>query len=566
VQSLARNEHLEYSHIPATIMTNSDDINETNKLPKSDVCSLTVLSLIGFIDAVSYMSVAPSLIFYVNSLEGTKEQYGVIMSIFSFSSFLMKPVYGKWVDSTGNKYKIPFIASFSTAMFGHLIYFVAILLPTSSNSGYNMGVMALVLGRFFAGMGAANNALGFSYIATVIPHDRQTTINVLLSMTRIVGMTFGPFVNMFLGKIDTEMHLPGTNLTIPLNPYNSVGLFLAMGQLLVLSIALVFFNEPDSAKKKDMISNGSKAGMTQFWEVISCVEILVPMLIIFVINCNFQLVETAFPPATAHGLGWGPVQTSTVMGINAFMMFFLMAFVMLLSMKKVSDTLLVLIGSLLGMAGGYLMWDLWKFQAPVWHFVLPIVISVAGFPFIASSNRSNFTKAVKSKPELESAQSMMQAIMSMGASVGGFIAPSFVATFVMRSPEDVNSNKDKRELTLFALYVPISSALCILGLWYESVVSKHNSKKAQEEEGLLASEGTSLVQKSREKHRSSVIEIKQEFSRRNECNRRTSTELMGVACPFENSDEMKIRDELWHQKKEWQEIHNMSTMEEDTQQ
>jgi phosphatidylserine synthase len=55
------------------------------------VRTLIVLSLVGLIDAISYMAVAPSLIFYVQELGGTKEQYGLIMSAFSFCSFCLKP-------------------------------------------------------------------------------------------------------------------------------------------------------------------------------------------------------------------------------------------------------------------------------------------------------------------------------------------------------------------------------------------------------------------------------------------------------------------------------------------
>jgi MFS family permease len=53
--------------------------------------TLVVLAMIGLIDAISYMAVAPSLIFYVNELGGSKEQYGLIMSAFSFTSFCLKP-------------------------------------------------------------------------------------------------------------------------------------------------------------------------------------------------------------------------------------------------------------------------------------------------------------------------------------------------------------------------------------------------------------------------------------------------------------------------------------------
>lgn len=55
------------------------------------VHTLIVLSLIGLIDAISYMAVAPSLVFYVDQLGGSKEQYGLIMSVFSLSSFCLKP-------------------------------------------------------------------------------------------------------------------------------------------------------------------------------------------------------------------------------------------------------------------------------------------------------------------------------------------------------------------------------------------------------------------------------------------------------------------------------------------
>ncbi len=268
-------------------MSDVDGHKSGTKVERSVICSLAVLSLINLIDAISYMAVAPSLVFYVDDLGGTKEQYGLIMSTFSFASFCFKPIYGRWVDASGNKYKIPFLVSFAGAIFGNLVYFAAILLPVGS-----VGVYALLAGRFFAGMGAANNALGFSYIATVIPHDQQTTINVLLTMMRIVGMTMGPLVNFFLGEIDTTIHIG--NITIPMNPYNSVGLLVAGGQLLVLVVALIVFIEPPEKVANVHSTNSTSteeksAGMKEFWKALWCVEIVIPLIIVFVVNCNFQL-------------------------------------------------------------------------------------------------------------------------------------------------------------------------------------------------------------------------------------------------------------------------------------
>ena len=273
-------------------------------------------------------------------------------------------------------------------------------------------------------------------------------------------------------------------------------------------------------------------------------------------------IETAFPPATAHGLGWGPVQTSTVMGANSVLLFVLMVLVMFLSVKKIHDSALVITGNCIWLIGGALMYFLWTYQAPVSHFVVPIMVTVSGFPFIASANRSNYTKAVKKKPDLEAFQSMMQAIMSMGASVGGFVAPAFVATFVLRSPEEVDASTDKHELNPIALYVPVTCAICIAALVYEWMTREEEDKfeDAIEEEAELTmpTEKSGLMKKGRiSKRRSTALEIAQEFSRRTEANRRQSVEIMGVACPYESSDEHNLREKMWHDKKEWDEIHRL---------
>ena len=48
---------------------------------------LVALALIQLVDAISYMVVAPSIIFYVLQVGGTMDQYGLILSSFSFASF-----------------------------------------------------------------------------------------------------------------------------------------------------------------------------------------------------------------------------------------------------------------------------------------------------------------------------------------------------------------------------------------------------------------------------------------------------------------------------------------------
>lgn len=229
-----------------------------------------------------------------------------------YSSF---SVYGVWVDKSGNKYRNPYALSFLLAIVGNLLYFFTVLLPGS------ISVWSLLVARALAGGGAANNALGYAFIATAIPHDKQTTINVVLTMTRILGMSLGPIVNYGIAEIETEIQIFG--VTVPMTPTNSVGLVVAAGNLFVLLVTLTFLEEPPT-QTKEPSTRAQSAKWHEILGTICTLEIMLPLFIIFVANCNFQLIETAFPPASAHALGWGPVQTSAVLGSNSFLMFFWM--------------------------------------------------------------------------------------------------------------------------------------------------------------------------------------------------------------------------------------------------
>jgi MFS family permease len=121
---------------------------------------IVALSVVGLVDAISYMVVAPSIVFYVLELGGTKEQYGVILSAFSFASFCAKPFLGNWCDRIG--FKIPYIFSLSIAASGGLVYLLASL------AHGNVAVAMVLIGRLLGGVGAASSALGFAYLAKVV--------------------------------------------------------------------------------------------------------------------------------------------------------------------------------------------------------------------------------------------------------------------------------------------------------------------------------------------------------------------------------------------------------------
>jgi MFS family permease len=247
------------------------------------------LSVVGLVDAISYMVVAPSIIFYVLQLGGTKEQYGVILSAFSFASFCTKPFLGSWCDRSG--FRIPYLFSLSLAALGGLLYLLASLFMGNTAIGF------MLAGRLLGGVGAASSALGYAYLATVVPHDEQTKVNSLLSMLRMIGMAAGPGVNVFLDKINVDIG------SFHLDELNSVGLVLiGMNVLGFLSI-FVLLDEPGEKDgtnmqgdtRQDMEKNPSALSLIR---TCCCAEILVPILSIFGFNANFQLYALMCPMLT----------------------------------------------------------------------------------------------------------------------------------------------------------------------------------------------------------------------------------------------------------------------------
>lgn len=195
-------------------------------------------------------------------------------------------MYGIWVDKGGNKFRTPYITSFLVAILGAFLYFFGNA-PSNPSSA-----MALILGgRLLSGLGGANQALGYAYIASALPQDQQTRTNTILSMMRIIGMALGPVVNLLLSELNTTIHIFGFEMAV--DPLNSVGILLVVGNFLVLTCVVLLLEEPPEKEKKfpDIVgATASSASQTgNLWNGIFKIEIMLPIFILLVINSSFQL-------------------------------------------------------------------------------------------------------------------------------------------------------------------------------------------------------------------------------------------------------------------------------------
>ena len=181
-------------------------------------------------------------------------------------------------------------------------------------------------------------------------------------------------------------------------------------------------------------------------------------------NTRCCSIETGFAPAAYHAMEWGPVETSAVLGSISLIILLMMFVVFELSRCKVKDEYILAYGLVQSIIGYSLIWFQWVAGGRPWQFIVPILISVSSFPFLAAPTRSLFTKAVDNIEALEGHQGTMQAVLSMAASVAGFTAPSLVAAFVLKHPSVVGVTTSSRELSKFALVAPALSGVVLIGI------------------------------------------------------------------------------------------------------
>jgi len=526
-------------------------------MERHTLASIIVLICINVMDSVMGAIVGPSLIFYVNDLGGSKNEYGMMLSIVFLASIIMIPVYGSWVDYNGNKYIVPYMTSFGLGIVSSVIYFIAIILPKGP-----IAVYSLMFSRFLDGASIAGRTLSYSWVASTVLPDQQRTVVTFLSMSRTLGMIVGPFVNMLVSEIDTEFQIFG--LKIPVDPNNSIGLLMIGGEIVLVVLTLLFLQEPPEKEfqtKRKSETTGAKTEAKGVLYALSHFDIFFPVFIMFVSLANFSLIFTALSPV-ARNMGWNPVQISEITAYGATVMAFGMVISMFVSMNNIPDIAMISFGIGSFFISGSFIYLLWTEGVGYWQFSLPAYFMYFGYPFIGPANRSKYTKAIQSNKELEGSHGIMMSLINQAAAIAGFIAPTLIASFVLRAQAEIDTSLDKHALTAGSLYVPILCSLVFSGLLYNYFcIDLPNKRQSNNSTGTVSENTTLLSHREKRSPRASIIEISDTFSRSSKAYRRISVEIMGVPNPVETKYEMELNEELLKDKEVWDELEKLDAIE-----
>jgi len=527
--------------------------------------SLVAILLNYLLESIIGSIVGPSLIFYIELVGGTKDDYGLTTSAFCVGMTLMTTFFGRWVDSNGNKYQAPFAVTFILGIVGSIIYFLASVMPAGRWAVY--GILA---GRLITGAGAAGKTLLQSWIATAIPQEQHTTVFTIFSMVGSFGQFVGPTLNRLVAEIDTSVAIT-SSFSIPINPYNSIGLFVALNEVLVWAMFALFLKDPPSRKEEPLstsnVESAPQVGLKDNLKALAHFDIAFPLVQNFLIMFNFSLFMVALAPVAETMLGWTPVQISNLAVLEAVVGIAGMTGMLCLTLRKTTDFTFIFIGNAIFVVSGVLTYLWWRLDtATAVTFSLPLLLVNFGFPFSQPANQSSFTKAVFSRPETADSIGVLQGLYTQAFTIAGIVAPPLVAAFVMRDRKDIDLNSPY-ELTPLALYVPVTSLILIAGLLYEEFVLGKNElgllpskpEAAAAEDEVSPDEMSKLVKDKRNKStRRSIVEVNQVFSRQYEVDRRMSAEVpingVGIINPFETAYERKLKRELTRDKKEWEHL------------
>ena len=252
------------------------------------------------------------------------------------------------------------------------------------------------------------------------------------------------------------------------------------------------------------------------------------------------------------------------MSVQAIVIFLGMIVAMYASIRHITDFTMIAMGNSAFVFGGIATVVWWKREsATILQFIVSIVIVSFAYPLMGPANRSKFTRAVHSRPELEDSIGLLQSFFQQAFSIGGFISPIFVTSYVLQDKADISSHGG-HELTPWAWYVSGSALLVILGLIYEEFILGKNelglmkSEPAEEpQEGeVAAGETTRLLAGKRRsgKRRSSIVAINRTLSRQYEVDRRHSLEAAGIPNPCDTAYEKELQDQLMQDKQEWEKL------------
>lgn len=189
-------------------------------------------------------------------------------------------------------FSMPFMVSMSCSVLGGVFYAIA---PAFAN--LHLALASVALGRILGGLGRANSALTFAYVARASEASERTSVSSLLGGLQMIGMVIAPLFSALLSNVDFKL------FGVHFNNLNSVGLLLVLVNVIPQVMIYLFLPDLPKGEESDDYSDEKESEWLRMFRcTLKNPHIGVPFLTIFVFNFNFQFIETALAPSAQDAL------------------------------------------------------------------------------------------------------------------------------------------------------------------------------------------------------------------------------------------------------------------------
>ncbi|MDH3714896.1 MAG: MFS transporter [Gammaproteobacteria bacterium] len=329
--------------------------------------SIVPILSVNFVGTLGFSIVLPFMVFLVTKWGGNAIVYGVLASTYSFFQLLGAPLLGKWSDRYGRR-KILLLSQLGTLL-SWLIFLTAFVLPTdalleidSSTLGQftlTLPLLVLFAARATDGLTGGNVSVANAYLADITDDAHRSENYGRMAVSTNVGFIAGPALAGLLGATVHGEILPvATALLVSFVATLLIGFGLRESRPVALA------TDPQTPNACKVFGQETKECFVRHCEALSNRDILrlpqIPALlgINFLVMLGFSVFYIAFPTHAATRLDWQVTDTGAYFATLSLFMVVVQGPLLSRLSKKLSDTVLIVGGSLaLGAGFAFLLSD-----------------------------------------------------------------------------------------------------------------------------------------------------------------------------------------------------------------
>ncbi|WP_299440718.1 MFS transporter [uncultured Aquimarina sp.] len=323
--------------------------------------SIFPILLVNFIGILGYSIVIPILIFIVTDLGGNGFIYGILGAMYPFFQFIGAPILGRLSDRIGRK-KVLVISQAGTFI-AWLLFLIALILPEitlwSSDSGFSgkyvmtLPLILIFVARIFDGFTGGNVSVANAYLSDIsTDEDRDKNFGMMGASTSL-GFVLGPAIAGVLASTIMGETLP----------------ILLAAIISLIAILVIFIRLPESnpcmvdtgnlnfksfrrffqVEHKDCFDDaiGADKNHNTFRNVLRQRGIPLLFTIYFLTFLGFSLFYAGLPIYASTILEWTAIDLGIFLAYSSFIMILVQGPLLSFLSGKVSNILLVTVGTVL---------------------------------------------------------------------------------------------------------------------------------------------------------------------------------------------------------------------------